>query len=313
MKIIITESQFKKIITEVNPISGFLEKYILKELENGVEKDLLKKFINPEVHGVLTSAEKNELKTFLKSAEGSVLISDLKKAIAAEPNIGNQMAMTNWVDNVLTPLANESPRFNLERTPSSISKPKPKWDYQKRKITDNLEFTANPRGKENVASIKNIKNPEEHIDLKKGTDEAGDYYYMSAKMTNPRDAGIAFTELIKSIPSGSRFGEPAKGSLSTDSFYSMLRRTKNFRPKVKNYIKLNGSGVSKFQPYIKNAIKDNVWPPVLKFKNIEDATVLMNAINDEIKKYNITVLSKIQRNEEGQFEILIPNIQFFIL
>jgi hypothetical protein len=310
MKIIITESQYKKIIIETTPITGFIEKYILKGLMGSAEKELIKKLVNPAIHGALTLTEKNELKTFLKSAEGSVFISDLKKTIATETDMGKRMAYNNWVDSTLTPLVNEVPRFNLERTPSSSSKPK--WNYQKRKVTDNLEFIANPKGKENVASIKNIKNPEEHIDLKKGTDEMGDYYYMSAKMTNPRDAGIAFTELIKSIPSGSRFGEPSKGSLSTDSFYLLLRRTKNFKPKVKNYIKLNRSGVSKFQSYIKNNIEDNVWPNILKFKNLEDATFLMNAINDEIKKYNITTLSKIQKNEEGQFEILIPNIQLFI-
>jgi hypothetical protein len=204
---------------------------------------------------------------------------------------------------------NTTNKFNLQRTGT-----KPKkltWDYARRKLTDKLEFIGKPKGGD-VAEVKNLVSPGEYVALKKGTDNLGEYYYMSAKMTNPRDAGIAFNELKKLIPSGARFGESASGSLSTDSFYSMLRRAKEFIPKVKNYIKLNGDGVKRFQSFIKNPIESNYYPNIIRFKDIEDAKVLMNGINDEIKKYGISVLSKIQKNEEGVFEILIPNIELIM-
>ena len=145
-----------------------------------------------------------------------------------------------------------------------------------------------------------------------GHDKSGDFYYMSAKMSNPRDAGVAFKELKKAIPKGARFGEPAKGSLSTDSFYSMLRRTKEFTPKIVNYIKLNGDGTKRFQQFIKNNVEHNTHPNILKFKNSNDAKLLSTEINKEIQKNNIQTLSKIKKNEEGLWEVLIPNIQLIM-
>jgi len=212
-------------------------------------------------------------------------------------------------DLVKTEVKKVADKFNLQRTGTKAKKLP--WDYAKRKLTDKLEFIGKPKGG-GIAEVKNLINPEEYVALKKGTDDLGEYYYMSAKMTNPRDAGIAFSELKKLIPSGARFGESATGSLSTDSFYSMLRRAKEFIPKVKNYIKLNGDGVKRFQSFIKNPIESNNYPNIIRFKNIEDAKVLMNGINDEIKKYSITALSKIQKTEEGVFEILIPNIELIM-
>jgi hypothetical protein len=213
------------------------------------------------------------------------------------------------IDLIKTEVKNTTKNFNLERT--TVKPKKLPWDYAKRKLTDKLEFIGKPKGGD-VAEVKNLINPGEYVALKKGTDDLGEYYYMSAKMTNPRDAGTAFNELKKLIPSGARFGESATGSLSTDSFYSMLRRAKEFIPKVKNYIKLNGDGVKRFQDFIKNPVKSDAYPNILRFKNIDDAKELMNGINGEIKKYGISVLSKIKKNEEGLFEILIPNIELIV-
>lgn len=200
-------------------------------------------------------------------------------------------------------------KFNLRRTT-----PKPKkltWDYARRRLTDKLEFIGKPKGG-GVAEVKNLGSPGEYVALNKGTDDLGEYYFMSAKMTNPRDAGIAFNELKKLIPSGARFGESVTGSLSTDSFYAMLRRAKDFIPKVKNYIKLNGDGVKRFQSFIKNPVKSDAYPNILRFKNLNDAKVLIKGINEEIKKYGISTFSKIQKTEEGLFEILIPNIELIM-
>jgi len=207
-----------------------------------------------------------------------------------------------------TELSKNKGRFNLQRT---TQKAKKVWDYKKRKINDTLEFIGRPQGG-GVADVRNIKNPDDYISLKLGRDQSGDFYYMSAKMSNPRDAGVAFKELKKAIPKGARFGEPAKGSLSTDSFYSMLRRTKEFTPKIVNYIKLNGAGTKRFQQFIKNNVEHNTYPNILKFKNSNDAKLLSTEINKEIQKNNIQTLSKIKKNEEGLWEVLIPNIQFIM-
>jgi hypothetical protein len=214
---------------------------------------------------------------------------------------------------VETEVKSTAKKFDLKRTGTKSKKIR--WDYEKRKITDNLEFIGKPKGgKGMVGEVVNTLDKNQTVTLRKGSDEFGDFYFMQAEMTNPRDAGIAFNELKKLIPSGARFGEPATGSLSTDSFYSMLRRirVKDFIPKVKNYIRLNGSGIKRFQSFIQNQIKTNEHPNILRFQNIEDAKKLVNGINDEIKKYGISSLSKVQKNSEGLFEILIPNIELIM-
>ena len=201
-------------------------------------------------------------------------------------------------------------RFNLER--KATKSKKPTWDYKKTKINNELELHSNPRGKENVAVVKNVSN-NEYVELKTRTDADGTFYYMSAKMpSNPRNAGLAIQELKKLIPKGARFGETASGSLSTDSFYSMLRRAKDFTPKVKNYIKLNASGTKRFQPFLKNVTKSNYHPEIYEWKNMKDAKILLDELNKEIQKSGITSLAKIVKNSDGLFEIQIPNIQLIM-
>ncbi len=200
--------------------------------------------------------------------------------------------------------------FDLER--KTIKAPKAARDYGIVKISDNLELVTKPRFKEYVAQVKSLKNPEDFMDLKKGVDAAGDYYYMSTKMSNPIDAGKAFQKLIEYIPKGARFGERVAGSLSTDSFYNMLRRAKVFQPKVVGKIRMNSSGVKRFQDLIKNDVKSNVFPPILTFKNSSDALPLIGALNTEIRKAGINASATVSKNADGFYEVLIPNIEFIV-
>jgi hypothetical protein len=157
-------------------------------------------------------------------------------------------------------------KFDLTKTtPSQVVPKKPTWNYDIVKISDNLQLIRNPKG--GGVQYKNTTNKtvvntktKEHIDLKWNEDELGKFYYFSANMKNPVDAGRAIETLKKEIPSGSRFGESVTGSLSTDSFYSMLRRLRQFTPKVVGYIKLNDSGVKRFQEYIKNVVPKQYYP-----------------------------------------------------
>jgi hypothetical protein len=215
------------------------------------------------------------------------------------------------IENKTTP---QKGKFDVnKKTPAKNKIP---WDYKKIKISDNLELTRNPRGSKFLggpqAEVKNILNPEESVILRRSADPDGVFYYMSAKMSNPRDAGIAFKELKKLIPSGSRFGEKIGGSLSTDSFYSMLRRTKEFIVKTKGYIKLNSVGKKKFQEFIKDPIIGNQYPMPLQFDKYENAKILLDAINGEIKKHGIPTLAKIEKESSNLFHILIPNIELYI-
>lgn len=203
--------------------------------------------------------------------------------------------------------------FDLERKVDKVKKPK--WDYNEVKISDNLVLVRNPKGGV-IARVYREPFTEggNYVDLKKTNDEFGEYYYMSAKMLNPIDAGRAFNELKKFIPSGARFGENVMGSLSTDSFYSMLRRAKSlnnvFKTRVKDYVKLNDSGVKRFQSFIKNNIKNDYSE--LRFKTIEDAQVLVNELNKEIKAAGITTPAKIKDSGKGYYLISIPNIQLIV-
>ena len=207
--------------------------------------------------------------------------------------------------------------LSLEK--NSIKTPKVARDYGIIKISDNLELITKPRFKDYVAQVKSLKNPEDFMDLKKGVDAFGDYYYMSTKMSNHIDAGKAFKKLMEYIPKGARFGERATGSLSTDSFYNMLRRSdtfikrsNTFIPKVIGKIRMNSSGVKRFQDLIKNDVKSNAHPPILTFRKSSDAAPLIKALNAEIKEVGIEASATVSRNAEGFYEVLIPNIEFIV-
>jgi hypothetical protein len=92
----------------------------------------------------------------------------------------------------------------------------------------------------------------------------------------------------------------------------MLRRIKSFEPKVVGRIRLNSSGVNRFQDFIKNPVKSNEYPPILKFSSYKDAKPLSDAINQEIQKSGLNASSTVSRNSEGLYEILIPNIEFIV-
>ena len=200
----------------------------------------------------------------------------------------------------------------IDLTRKSTKTPKVARDYGKIKISDNLELITKPRFKDTVAQVKGLKNPEDFMDLKKGVDALGDYYYMSTKMSNPIDAGKAFQKLMEYIPKGARFGERVTGSLSTDSFYNMLRRAKAFQPKVVGKVRMNSSGVKRFQDLIKNDVKSDAFPPILLFRKASDATPLINTLNAEIKKAGINASASVSRNADGFYEVLLPNIEFIV-
>jgi hypothetical protein len=205
-------------------------------------------------------------------------------------------------------------KFNLER---QTSKPqKTAWNYQDVVLSDNLILRNNPRGRKDVVGsiIKQIVNkskPDEYIDLRVSDGQFGKHYYMSAKMSSPVEAGKAFKELMKFIPRGSYFGEPMTGSLSTDSFYNILRRVKDktqFTPEVKGWVKLNSQGKKRFQEFIKNEVPVNYHNDPLFFKSKNDAQFLANKINEEIRKMDPQLpLSKVSEGE-GYFFISLPQI-----
>jgi len=204
---------------------------------------------------------------------------------------------------------NNKPRFNLERGPKA---PKKRWDYQKNSMGNDLEFVGKPKGSENVAEVRNVETPTESVALKKRTSENGtEYYFFSANMpSSPIKAARAMNMLKSKIPSGARFGEPTTGSLSTDSFYSMLRRTKEgYIPKVENMITLNKQGSKRFQNDIQNSIQHDYSD--IRFSTYQDAQVLSNGLNKEISKAGINVPSKVVKDVDGYYNIKIPNIQYF--
>ena len=200
----------------------------------------------------------------------------------------------------------------IDLTRKSTKTPKVARDYGIIKISDNLELITKPRFKEYVAQVKSLKNPEDFMDLKKGVDAVGEYYYMSTKMSNPIDAGKAFQKLMEYIPKGARFKEIATGSLSTDSFYNLLRRAKTYQPKVRGKVRMNSSGVKRFQDLIINDVKSNAFPPILTFRKAWDAAPLVNKLNAELQKAGINASATVSKNKDGFYEVLIPNIEFIV-
>jgi hypothetical protein len=256
----------------------------------------------------------SQLLTILEQKPPQSVVKSLVKGLVGS-TVDKGVSKVDFAD-----LVNKSKqKFDLTKiTPSQVAPKKPKWNYDIVKLSDNLQLIRNPKGggmQYKNSTIKTVLNTKtkEHIDLKWNEDELGKFYYFSANMKNPVDAGRAIETLKKEIPSGSRFGESATGSLSTDSFYSMLRRLRQFTPKVVGYIKLNDSGVKRFQEYIKNVVPKKYHDDGLLFKSIEDATPLLNAINSEIKKSGLGSMANISKNtDNGYYNILIPNIQLYV-
>jgi hypothetical protein len=243
--------------------------------------------------------KKGIAKLFSKFIKGEKTFTPLENQVAKELGKESKLIKSE-VDKV------------IDLTRKSTKTPKAARDYGIIKISDNLELITKPRFKDTVAQVKGLKNPEDFMDLKKGVDAVGDYYYMSTKMSNPIDAGKAFKKLMEYIPKGARFGERATGSLSTDSFYNMLRRAKTFQPKVVGKIRMNSSGVKRFQDLITNYVKSNAHPPILTFRKSSDAAPLIKALNAEIKEVGIEASATVSRNAEGFYEVLIPNIEFIV-
>jgi hypothetical protein len=251
------------------------------------------------IPGAKELGKKGIAKLFSKFIKGEKTFTPLENQVAKELGKESKLIKSE-VDKV------------IDLTRKSTKTPKVARDYGIIKISDNLELITKPRFKDTVAQVKGLKNPEDFMDLKKGVDAVGDYYYMSTKMSNPIDAGKAFKKLMEYIPKGARFGERATGSLSTDSFYNMLRRAKTFQPKVVGKIRMNSSGVKRFQDLITNYVKSNAHPPILTFKKSSDAFPLITALNAEIQKAGINASATVSKNADGLYEVLIPNIEFIV-
>ena len=251
------------------------------------------------IPGVKQLGAKGMAKLFSKFIKGEKTFTPLENQVAKELGKESQLIKSE-VDKV------------IDLTRKSTKTPKVARDYGIIKISDNLELITKPRFKDYVAQVKSLKNPEDFMDLKKGVDGVGDYYYMSTKMSNPIDAGKAFQKLMEYIPKGARFGERATGSLSTDSFYNMLRSSKKFQPKVIGKVRMNSSGVKRFQDLIKNDVKSNVFPPILTFRKSWDASPLVNKLNTELQKAGINASASVSRNADGFYEVLLPNIEFIV-
>jgi len=250
------------------------------------------------IPGVKELGKKGMAKLFSKFIKGEKF-TPLEDKVAKELGKESQL-IKNEVDKA------------IDLTRKSTKTPKVARDYGIIKISDNLELITKPRFKEYVAIVKSLKNPDDIIYLKKGVDEFGEYYYMNAKMSNPIDAGKAFQKLMEFIPKGARFGERVSGSLSTDSFYNMLRRAKAFQPKVVGKVRMNSSGVKRFQDLITNDVKSNAFPPILTFRKAWDAAPLVNKLNAELQKAGINASATVSRNGDGFYEVLLPNIEFIV-
>ena len=251
------------------------------------------------IPGAKELGKKGIAKLFSKFIKGEKTFTPLENQVAKELGKESQLIKSE-VDKV------------IDLTRKSTKTPKVARDYGIIKISDNLELITKPRFKEYVAIVKSLKNPDDIIYLKKGVDEFGEYYYMNAKMSNPIDAGKAFQKLMEYIPKGARFGERVSGSLSTDSFYNMLRRAKAFQPKVVGKVRMNSSGVKRFQDLIINDVKSNAFPPILTFKKAWDAAPLVNKLNAELQKAGINASASVSKNADGFYEVLLPNIQFIV-
>lgn len=250
------------------------------------------------IPGVKELGKKGMAKLFSKLIKGEKF-TPLEDKVAKELGKESQL-IKNEVDKA------------IDLTRKSTKTPKAARDYGIIKISDNLELITKPRFKEYVAQVRSLKNPDDIIHLKKGVDEFGEYYYMSAKMPNPIDAGKAIQKLMEYIPKGARFGERVSGSLSTDSFYNMLRRAKAFQPKVVGKVRMNSSGVKRFQDLIINDVKSNAFPPILTFRKAWDAAPLVNKLNVELQKAGINASATVSRNADGFYEVLLPNIEFIV-
>ena len=173
--------------------------------------------------------------------------------------------------------------FDLLRTTSKVKKKRlPQWTEVELE-NGLIEKTPLRKGiNDNVVKQVDVPGKGE-ISLKTSTDASGNpVYYFSANVPEGGlSAGKAFKHLEQFIPKGSKILEPR--SLSTDSFYNMLRRAEN--PKQftwvdeGQFVPLNNSGKNKL---FSNS--DKVVPGAMnvKFENYDEAMKALNEFNSRI-------------------------------
>ena len=211
--------------------------------------------------------------------------------------------------------------FDLLRTTPKVKKKRlPQWTEVELE-NGLIEKTPLRKGINNNV-VKQVDVPGKgEISLKTSTDASGNpVYYFSANVPEGGlSAGKAFKYLEQFIPKGSKILEPR--SLSTDSFYNMLRRAEN--PKQftwvdeGQFIPLNNSGKNKL---FSNS--DKVVPGAMnvKFENYDEA---MKALNEFNSRITINGMPKAKLSEtvdevqlvkggpwikETRFGIDVPNI-----
>ena len=211
--------------------------------------------------------------------------------------------------------------LNLQRPPRAPRKRKlPEW-HELDLGNGLIEQTPLRKGlNDNV--VKRIKiNDKGSITLRHYKDANGKtvYFFNADVAEGGLNAGKAYKQLEKFIPKGSKILE--QKSLSTDSFYNVLRRAQN--PKQFTwvdegmYIPLNSSGVNRA---FSNADKAFPNSMDLKFENFNEAKKALNELNARItiegmpKAKLSKIVDDVQLIENGpwvkqtRFGIDIPNI-----
>jgi hypothetical protein len=213
------------------------------------------------------------------------------------------------------------PRLNLERSSAKVKKKLlPQWTETQ---LDNGLIEQTPLRKGiNKEIVKKVVVPNKgEIALKTSVDKLGNpvYYFSADVAEGGLSAGKAYKHLEQFIPKGSKILE--QKSLSTDSFYNMMRRAEN--PKQfkwtneEQYIPLNNSGKNKI--FSNN---DKILPGAtnVKFEDYNEAKKALAEFNSRIKVEGMpkAKLSKIvddfQPLENGPwikkitFGIDVPNI-----
>ena len=221
-------------------------------------------------------------------------------------------------DPINTPSTSTGLRLEKGLSTRTRSKKSPIWTGQE-DVSETLEYVIPGRYsresalgfQKTLARVNSKIDPEQRIELKSHTLPNGEHaYYFSAYMKDPIEAGKAFKRLEKEIPKGSFIMEPPTGSLSMDSWNSLIRRTRNrdkFQVYPAQHVPLNSAAVHFKLPNQAKAFENN---NILLFNNQNDAKEAVQFLNSKMPSNLKAVKARTVFNENlNGFMIEVPNFK----
>ena len=225
----------------------------------------------------------------------------LRNVIKEEIEVSNPKSLLNYIENYNKSFKEGEQILFIEKIPNLTIT----HNCRASRINQGELFRVSSSGSgSSMCIFKEVKNGKVY------------YYFQRSPWEDKFLAGKATNILLNKIPKGGLLAEPH--SLSLDSFYFYLRRTKDkrFSPMVDGYVELNAQAIHKsklpqYKKIIRYANEHLMFSfGELSFKTEKTATKLKNLIDEEITKIGLgeEFFSRVKRNDKDDWTLELPRI-----